>query len=151
MFPARVLRFLNRVQSFFLRPDRPTPIAAPIRASVEITAVNPGKFSVNLSNPDAVSFPAEAFSSNSSSIASQSPSPSASDGMLVAFSGSEPHSFSLASVSPSPSSSVSALLPIPSSSVSIHSVISYGKASSTSGVLSPSSSVSELSPTPSPS
>ena len=40
-----------------------------------------------------------------------------------------PHSISIVSFQPSPSSSSSALLPIPSSSVSIHSVGSTGKAS----------------------
>ena len=52
---------------------------------------------------------------------------------------------------PSPSSSVSALLPVPSPSVSIVSVESNEKASSVSITPSPSSSVSVLLPVPSPS
>ena len=149
--PARVLRQLNWVQSFFLRPDRPTPIAAPRRARLEITAVNPGRLSRKLSNPVLVSFPADFDGSKSESSASQIPSLSASLGMLEASLVSVPQASSSVSENPSSSSSVSALSPVPSPSVSLHSLMSYGNASLASGVLSASSSVSALSPTPSPS
>ena len=47
--------------------------------------------------------------------------------------------------------SSSVLSPVPSPSVSVSSVLSYGNASSRSEIPSPSSSVSALSPVPSPS
>ena len=113
--------------------------------------MNPGRLSWNLSNPDLVSLSTDCVGSKSVSNASQVPSLSASLGMLDASFVSVPQASSSASENPSSSSSVSALSPVPSPSVSIHSLMSYGNASVASGVLSASSSVSALSPTPSPS
>ena len=79
------------------------------------------------------------------SNASMTPSLSLSPSEMVAFSGKRSFSSSI----PSSSSSVSALLPVPSPSVSIVSAGSSGKASIGSRVPSLSSSVSVLLPVPS--
>ena len=67
----------------------------------------------------------------SSSVSTQSGivSPSVSKDFEVANKGSEPQAISSTSNCPSPSSSVSALFPVPSASVSNHSLASNGKAS----------------------
>ena len=85
------------------------------------------------------------------SLQSAMPSPSRSPGSTVLSSGSVLHSNSSKSLNPSPSSSVSALFPIPSASVSVHSAGSRGKASEVSTTPSLSSSVSTQSGIVSPS
>ena len=77
------------------------------------------------------------------------PSASVSNGLELASKGSESHVISSWSLKPSLSSSVSALLPMPSASVSIHSSLSNGKASLVSSYPSLSSSVSIQSGMPS--
>ena len=80
--------------------------------------------------------------SSSSSVISQIESISVSNGVSWGPNESLPHSFSTASSYESPSSSLSALLPIPSSSVSVFSLGSNGNASFASRMPSLSSSSS---------
>ena len=84
-------------------------------------------------------------------VATQVPSSSMFAGTLSESKLSEPHLSSSASDQLSPSSSSSALLPIPSPSVSSHSLPSIGNASSASETPSPSVSSSRASQVPSPS
>src|SRR5688500_879878 len=72
--------------------------------------------------------------------------PSQTSGVLAEFNGLDPAADSAVSLKLSLSSSVSALLPVPSRSVSSDSFGSNGKASTTSGTLSLSSSASHASP-----